>query len=243
MSMANTPAGWYPQDDGRQRYWDGETWTEHFAPGAQQGNAMAGGATLAAGGSGAVGTQSAARPWFKKKRFIIPAGLAGLAILGSSLDGGGDAPNAPTAVKSAASTGASTTPSTAAPATSPPAGTAPAVPVTKAPVATPAPKPKPAAPTLTTAQENAKESAEDYLDYSGFSQKGLIKQLEFEEYRTKDIEAALATMKVDWNAEAAESAAAYVDYSSFSHSGLVKQLKFEGYTTKQAEHGADSVGL
>lgn len=26
-------AGWYPQSDGRQRYWDGELWTEHFAPG------------------------------------------------------------------------------------------------------------------------------------------------------------------------------------------------------------------
>lgn len=30
--MSN-PAGWYPQPDGRQRYWDGELWTEHFAPG------------------------------------------------------------------------------------------------------------------------------------------------------------------------------------------------------------------
>jgi serine protease Do len=30
----NTPAGWYPQPDGQQRYWDGEQWTEHFAPGA-----------------------------------------------------------------------------------------------------------------------------------------------------------------------------------------------------------------
>ncbi len=27
----STPAGWYPQPDGRQRYWDGELWTEHFA--------------------------------------------------------------------------------------------------------------------------------------------------------------------------------------------------------------------
>ena len=31
--MSN-PAGWYPQPDGQQRYWDGEQWTEHFAPGA-----------------------------------------------------------------------------------------------------------------------------------------------------------------------------------------------------------------
>jgi len=27
----SSPAGWYPQPDGRQRYWDGERWTDHFA--------------------------------------------------------------------------------------------------------------------------------------------------------------------------------------------------------------------
>jgi len=30
-----SPAGWYPQEDGRQRYWDGHQWTENFAPGVQ----------------------------------------------------------------------------------------------------------------------------------------------------------------------------------------------------------------
>ena len=30
----STPAGWYPQPDGQQRYWDGDQWTENFAPGA-----------------------------------------------------------------------------------------------------------------------------------------------------------------------------------------------------------------
>jgi len=30
--MSN-PAGWFPQPDGQQRYWDGEQWTEHVAPG------------------------------------------------------------------------------------------------------------------------------------------------------------------------------------------------------------------
>jgi hypothetical protein len=31
--IMSSPAGWYPQSDGQQRYWDGELWTEHFAPG------------------------------------------------------------------------------------------------------------------------------------------------------------------------------------------------------------------
>jgi len=30
----SSPAGWYPQPDGQQRYWDGQQWTERFAPGA-----------------------------------------------------------------------------------------------------------------------------------------------------------------------------------------------------------------
>ena len=30
------PAGWYPQRDGRQRYWDGWEWTSAWAPGAQK---------------------------------------------------------------------------------------------------------------------------------------------------------------------------------------------------------------
>ena len=29
----NAPAGWYPQADGQQRYWNGESWTQHVAPG------------------------------------------------------------------------------------------------------------------------------------------------------------------------------------------------------------------
>lgn len=29
-----TPAGWYDDGSGRQRYWDGAGWTEHFAPAA-----------------------------------------------------------------------------------------------------------------------------------------------------------------------------------------------------------------
>lgn len=31
--MTQAPAGWYPLDDGTQRYWDGAAWTEHVAPG------------------------------------------------------------------------------------------------------------------------------------------------------------------------------------------------------------------
>jgi len=29
--MSQAPAGWYPQPDGTQRYWDGSAWTDHIA--------------------------------------------------------------------------------------------------------------------------------------------------------------------------------------------------------------------
>lgn len=32
--MTQAPAGWYPQTDGSQRYWDGTAWTAHTAPAA-----------------------------------------------------------------------------------------------------------------------------------------------------------------------------------------------------------------
>lgn len=73
----STPAGWYPQSDGQQRYWDGQQWTEHFAPGAPAEPADAVTAQLT--------SQSSTRPWFKKKRFIIPAAVVALAIVAGAL--------------------------------------------------------------------------------------------------------------------------------------------------------------
>lgn len=55
--MSETPpAGWYPdpQDDSRQRYWDGSAWTEHTADGTGQaasGAAASSSASMATSGS------------------------------------------------------------------------------------------------------------------------------------------------------------------------------------------------
>lgn len=35
--MSNAPAGWYDDGSGRQRWWDGSVWTEHFADQQPQG--------------------------------------------------------------------------------------------------------------------------------------------------------------------------------------------------------------
>ena len=86
----STPAGWYPQEDGRQRYWDGAQWTEHFAPGTTGGDTPGAAAESASQVGTATGTATAQRPWFKKKRVLIPAGVAGIIILGSALGAGGE---------------------------------------------------------------------------------------------------------------------------------------------------------
>ena len=134
--MTTSPAGWYPQEDGRQRYWDGQQWTEHFAPdaSAQQGVGPA--------PSTGAETPVKSRRWFQKKRVLIPAGILALAIFGSSLsDDDGTAPVSadPSPTASAQDVAAP------APSVSAPAKVAAAKPTTKAPAAKPAPKPAPPA--------------------------------------------------------------------------------------------------
>lgn len=91
----------------------------------------------------------------------------------------------------------------------------------------------------TASQKNAISKAESYLDYSAFSKKGLIKQLEFEKFDKKDAEYAVENIDVDWNEQAVKKAESYLDYSSFSKQGLIEQLEFEGFTKAEAQYGAD----
>jgi hypothetical protein len=93
---------------------------------------------------------------------------------------------------------------------------------------------------LTVSQQNAVGKAADYLSYSSFSRSGLIKQLKFEGFTTKDATFGVDAQKANWNEQAAKKAAEYLGTSSFSRSGLIKQLKFEGFTTKQATYGVDA---
>ena len=110
---------------------------------------------------------------------------------------------------------------------------------TKEPAPEPEPEPEPE---MSLAQENAVQSAEDYLSFTAFSRTGLIEQLEFEGYSTADATFAVDYHKVDWNEQAAKSAQQYLDFSSFSRQELVDQLKFEGFTPEQAEYGVTQVG-
>jgi colicin import membrane protein len=95
----------------------------------------------------------------------------------------------------------------------------------------------------TAGQENARRSAESYLDSSAFSRSGLIDQLEYEGYITQDATYAVDAVSPSWNEQAAKAAESYLASSGFSRSGLIDQLEYEGYTTQQAVYGANQTGL
>lgn len=103
-------------------------------------------------------------------------------------------------------------------------------------------------PRLSVQQANAIRSAKAYLDFSGFSRKGLINQLSSEHgegYSVEDATIAVDSLDVDWNEQAARSAQQYLDFQGFSCKGLIKQLSSphgEKYTEAQATYGAQQVG-
>lgn len=105
------------------------------------------------------------------------------------------------------------------------------------PEATPAPSGTP-----TMGEKNALTQAKSYLKYSAFSYTGLIEQLEYEGYTTKEATYGADNCGADWNEQAAKMAASYMKYSSFSRQSLYDQLVYEGFTAKQAEYGVKSVG-
>lgn len=92
-------------------------------------------------------------------------------------------------------------------------------------------------PSMTTAQENAIESAEGYLDSGDFSKKGLIDQLKYEDFSKSDAKFAVSHVDADWKQEAADAAEGYLDSGSFSKQGLLEQLLYEEFTQAQAEYG------
>jgi hypothetical protein len=101
----------------------------------------------------------------------------------------------------------------------------------------------PLEPASTVSQRNAVRTAKDYLDYSAFSRKGLIEQLEYEGFSTEDATFGVDHITVDWNEQAAKAARAYLDYSGFSRGGLIDQLEYEGFTPSQAAYGVTAAGL
>ncbi len=95
----------------------------------------------------------------------------------------------------------------------------------------------------TLAQKNAVRKAKSYLDYSGFSRSGLIKQLEYEKFSHEDAVYGADNIGADWNKQAERKAKSYMDYSAFSRGSLISQLEYEGFTNEQAVYGVNAIGL
>ena len=83
---------------------------------------------------------------------------------------------------------------------------------------------------------------------TGFSRQGLIDQLSSdagEGYSVADATAAVDSLDVDWNENAARSAEQYLKMAGFSCKGLIEQLSSdagEKYTVAQATYGARAAG-
>jgi DNA-directed RNA polymerase specialized sigma54-like protein len=92
-------------------------------------------------------------------------------------------------------------------------------------------------PKMSAAVENAVEAAEMYLQTMPFSKSGLIEQLKYEGYSSKDAAKAADAVEVDWNEQAVKTAKAYLKQMPFSRSDLVSQLEHDGFTSSQAEYG------
>ena len=81
-----------------------------------------------------------------------------------------------------------------------------------------------------------------YLDFTAFSRKGLIEQLEFERFSHDDAVYGADHCGADWKEQAAKKAAEYLDFMSFSKQDLIEQLEYEGFTSSEAAYGVSAVG-
>lgn len=115
--------------------------------------------------------------------------------------------------------------------------------VTPPPASKAAPKVTQTTKAVSTEQRNATQQAESYLDGQSFSRKGLIEQLKYEGYPATVATAAVASLHVDWNKQAALSAKSYLNGQSFSRKGLIEQLEYEGFSHTQAVYGVNQAGL
>ena len=121
--------------------------------------------------------------------------------------------------------------------------------VTAPPKATQKPAPTKTTPALTAGQEQAIGKAQDYLSFSAFSRKGLIKQLSSEYgegFSVADATFAVDHITVNWNEQAAKKAKEYLAMQHFSRQGLIHQLESaygEQFTHRQAVYGVTKAGL
>jgi hypothetical protein len=151
---------------------------------------------------------NAIRPWYRKKRFLFPAGFVFLFAILLSMG--------------------------------PQLSTRSPVPVGDSNTQLPNDSEES---TETVNQQNARVKAMQYLQFSAFSRKGLIQQLEYEGFNTADAEYGTDAQNADWREQAAKKAKQYLQTSAFSKQGLIDQLLYEGFSLEDATYGVSTTGL
>ena len=94
----------------------------------------------------------------------------------------------------------------------------------------------------TLGETNALRKAKQYIEMMAFSYKGLVEQLEFENFSHDEAVYGADHCGADWNEQAAKKAATYIDMMAFSRDGLIEQLIFEGFSEAEATYGVDQIG-
>jgi hypothetical protein len=105
----------------------------------------------------------------------------------------------------------------------------------------------PAAPAITSGQQQAIDAAQGYLDLgSGFSQYSLTRQLTSSYgsgFSSADAAFAISYLHPDWYQQAVEAAKGYLALGTgFSRDGLIQQLTSsygDGFTLRQAQYAVN----
>lgn len=155
------------------------------------------------------------RPWFKKKRFIIPIALI---LLGGISNSANQGTNNSTQKTSVSALGTKSKDNKTAPA-------------------------KDEFANETLSQKNSRQKAEDYLAYQAFSRKGLIAQLVYEGFSKDDAAYGADAVKADWSEQAKLKAESYLSNQAFSAKGLGDQLKFEGFDDTQVSYAMSKISV
>jgi hypothetical protein len=91
---------------------------------------------------------------------------------------------------------------------------------------------------LTRGQANAVSKAKSYLRIMAFSRSGLIGQLKYDGFSTRNATFAVDYIDVSWRNQAYKKAKSYLQMMPFSLSGLIEQLEYDEFTHRQAVYGA-----
>lgn len=181
----------------------------------------------------------AARPFWKKKRFIIPAAFVALIVVGSAAGASGNKTQTPAAVASATATATVATSKNTPTATPTPTQT-------KTP--TPVAPPPPPAPKVPAEYQSALSKASSYFKNMHLSKAGIYDQLTSpygEKFSAEAAQYAIDNLNVDYNAAALAKAKSYQTNMSMSPAAIYDQLVSaygEKFTPAEAQWAIDHLG-